>query len=254
MLKSLKLKIALAFSATMLLILFLIFSILSLLFRQYYIYREEQDFVRIYNEILVLAEDTGEAKDINYKINALIDKSNLSVIISDSSFSQVYSSSNFLDESRGGLFDLRKLMGNVEIPIDKEYAFKILEDDVGNKRMFLKGHLYGGFYVYLTKSLETIMRNVDIYKDFFLITCIPVILIGILVSVFVSKTITKPIYEMIDISKRISKLDFSKKYRLLQTLLKTATAQYNNKMPRISLAKQKNTVKMWCPQGCFISL
>jgi len=213
MFKSLRLKIAVTFSVALLLILIIIFSTLSLLLHQYYIYREEQDFIRMYGEILTLAEDTGTPKDINYKINMLIDKSNLSVIISDSEFSQVYSSSNFLYESKGAFFDLRALMGTVDIPENESYVFKILEDENGNKRMFLKGYLQGDFYVYLTKSLEAIVRNVDIYKDFFLICCIPVVLLGIIISFFVSKNITRPIYEMIDISKRISKLDFSKKYQ-----------------------------------------
>lgn len=211
--KSLKLKMALTFSATMLLILMLIFSMLSLLMSSYYLYRDEQDFIRLYNEILILTEETGEAKAINYKIDMLIDKSNISVIISDSDFLNVYSSSNFLTESKGVFFDLKSLIGTVEIPADKDYVFRILEDENNSKRMFLKGRLYGDYSIYLTKSLETIIRNVDIYKDFLLLVSIPVIIVGFLVSFFVSKSITKPIYEMIDISKRISKLDFSKKYK-----------------------------------------
>lgn len=215
MFKSLKVKIACIFIATLLSILVLFFSMSSLLMQRYYIYREEKNFIEIYNEISAMAESGKSDKDINYSLSHMVANSNVAVVISDSEFSQVYSSTNLFNKSQndnGVFYNPKEILSKIKIPQGEKYKFEIIRDQYGKFRMFLKGNLVGDYFIFLTKPVEPIIKSVDIYKDFFLLLSIPVSLIGAFVSYLISRKITEPIYEMIDISRRIAKLDFSKKY------------------------------------------
>ena len=214
MLKSLRLKIAGTFFLIIFLILIFLFSLSSVFLQRYYVYREEKDFLTIYNEISKMVS-SDEKSDVTYNLSRLAANSNIAVIISDSQFSQVYSSTNLFNEYQnrnGAFFNPKSFLGSIKIPQGKNYVIKTVGDQFGTQRIFLKGKLTGDYYIFLTKPVETIIKSVDVYKDFFLIVSIPVALIGAFISFAVSGNITKPIYEMIDISNRISKLDFSRKY------------------------------------------
>ena len=216
MFKSLRVKIAFIFITTMLSILVLIFSMSSLLLQRYYVYREEQDFIKIYSEITYMAEsENANMNDVNYNLSKLAANSNIAVVISDAEFSQVYSSTNLFNEfqnSNGAFFNPKSILGAIEIPEGKQYTFRILRDQYGLSRMVLKGHLVGDYYIFLTKPVESIIKSVDIYIDFFVLVSIPIAILGAFVVMLASNSLTKPMYEMIDISNRIAKLDFSKKY------------------------------------------
>lgn len=215
MFKSLKMKIAVTFSMTMLLMLALIFSMSSLLLRQYYVYREEEDFVKFYNQVMAMATSDEVSSNAGYNLSLLAANSNIAVVISNSDFSQVYSSNNLFNEyqnSNGAFLNPREFLSMIQIPEGKQYAFGIFQDRYGQERMLLKGSLGGDYYIYLTKPVESIMKSIAIYKEFFLLASIPVAILGAVISLIVSRNLSKPIYEMVDISNRISKLDFSKKY------------------------------------------
>lgn len=214
MFKSLRLRTATTFFLTIFFILIFLFFVSAMFLQRYYVYREELEFAQIYGEITKIAENT-EARDVTYTLTRLAANSNIAVIISDAQFSQVYSSTNTFNEfqnSNGAFFNPKSFLGSIEIPEGKAYTIKTLPDQYGMKRIFLKGHLVGDYYIFLTKPVEAIIKSVDVYKDFFLIISVPVSILGAVISYFVSANITKPIYEMVDISNRISKLDFSKKY------------------------------------------
>ena len=145
MLKSLRLKIAGTFFLSIFFLLTFLFSVSSVFMQRYYVYREEKEFLLIYNEITKMAS-SDEETDVNYNLSRLAANSNIAVIISDSKFSQVYSSTNLFKENQkvnGAFFNPKSFLGSIEIPQGKTFVIKTVKDQFGMQRIFLKGVLTG---------------------------------------------------------------------------------------------------------------
>jgi signal transduction histidine kinase len=185
----------------------------------YYIGKEKAEFLRMYEIIkLVSTADSEESNNILSEISA---NSTTTVIITDNSFSEIYSSGNIFGGRTLGrqnnipaARDLLKILsGLIDIPEGREYIYKMVTDPVGTQRLFLAARLTPDYTLFLSKPIESIRNSIEIYNDFFIMTSLIVLVFGgIAVFVFGSKLV-RPIYEMVDISKRIARLDFSKKYK-----------------------------------------
>ena len=80
--------------------------------------------------------------------------------------------------------------------------------------IFFSGKLDNGYTLYLRMPVTAIEDSVRISNNFLYLIAGFTILIGGIIILVVSRKFTEPILELNDIAKKMSKLDFSQKYRI----------------------------------------
>ena len=215
--KSLKFKLVIILCMVTVLIIS-IFTILgSSVLEYYYVHREKSEFVALYNTVKQLTD--GDSTDIIYKLSQLSANSTTTIMISDSSFTEIYSSSNIFGGqalgTQGGRTArnfLRNFAEMINLPPDKDYDTKIIADPMETQRIIMVGRLSANHFLFLSKPLESVRNSVKIYNRFLHVVSFFIMVLGSIVIFVVATKLVKPIYEMYDISKRITNLDFSKRY------------------------------------------
>ena len=215
--KSLRLKLVVVLCLTTIVTIAVFTLVGSFFLEYYYIQREKAEFISLYNTVKVLTD--SNSADIVYKLSKLSADSTTTVMISDSSFTEIYSSSNIFGGqalgSQGGRMArniLREFAEMINLPSDKTYDTKIIPDPMGTQRIIMIGRLASDHFLFLSKPLESIKNSVNIYNKFLHLISFFIIFIGSIVMFLIASKLVKPIYEMNDISRRITNLDFSKRY------------------------------------------
>lgn len=78
--------------------------------------------------------------------------------------------------------------------------------------LVLYGTLSNGNMILMRSALESIRESVKISNQFLLYIGILAIAVSLIIVIFVSQRVTKPILELTDLSKRMTELDFEAKY------------------------------------------
>ena len=100
-----------------------------------------------------------------------------------------------------------------EIQAEENYVLaKQVDSRLGEEYLVLWGRLSDGSTVLMRSALESIRESASITNKFFEIVGIFSVLVCLIIIIFVSKTISRPIREITELSKKISELDFEAKY------------------------------------------
>lgn len=90
--------------------------------------------------------------------------------------------------------------------------YKVYDERMESYYIELFGTLDNGYYVYLRTNFESIQESVLIANKFLAYVGVVGALLGILITLFVSNSITKPIHQLSGIAKKMANLDFDVKY------------------------------------------
>lgn len=104
---------------------------------------------------------------------------------------------------------------NSDLLTSKEDCFdvyKTFDPDVDSFYIDLVGYLDNGYLVFIRSNFENIQESADISSQFLAIVGLAVIVIGSIIMFAVSKSFTKPILELSNISDKMASLDFDSKY------------------------------------------
>lgn len=194
------------------LILFIMLSGSTFFLQKYYFFRQKSQFVATYTEAKRLVKnENGNALSELY---TLASKTDINLIVCDKNMREFYTNSYALDsEDRDTLRKvLVQIYDAVNIPANSDYAVKNFESQQTGNMLVLVGKLTENHVVFLIKPVLPMLRSVGIYKEFIFFLSIMMALLSSLCAYFISKDVSNPINELVDISDRIAKLDFSKKY------------------------------------------
>lgn len=104
---------------------------------------------------------------------------------------------------------------NIEILTSSQNNFDIFryyDSEVYSSYVDLVGMLDNGYMIFIRANYENIQESAEISSRFLAILGAVVIVIGSIGMLFFTKSLTKPILELADISDRMASLDFSKQY------------------------------------------
>lgn len=194
------------------LVLFMILSVSTVFLQKYYFYRQMTEFAIIYKEAKNVVDT--ESEDVIHKLYNLSSKSDINMIVCDDTFSEFYTNSYTMEKADSKLLKkvLIQLYNAVDISEKSGYVVKKFENPHTGNMLVLVGELTENHIVFLMKPVLPMLRSVDIYKEFVLFLSIVTALLSSIVAYFISKKFSNPINELVEISDRLSKLDFSKKY------------------------------------------
>lgn len=200
-------------------LLAIVFSILMVLFvannillEPYYTQKEKAEFTATYKRICDVAEERpGELA--NY-LSQLAANSTTTIIVTDHNYNTLYSSINLYDGQNPylGKNALIYFAQTLPIPAGERYIVQSVQDQLGSQYLVMVAELNPYCKLFLTKPIASIVKSTEIYNEFFLLAIIVVGLIGAAIMFLIGSYFVKPIYEILDISKRITNLDFSKKF------------------------------------------
>ena len=188
----------------------------STLLEKYYINNKKNVLIKSYASINAASnagDITSELYDI--ELQKIRDKYNINVLVLDSDSKMV--KTTMIDQE----FAIKHLLNNIFYGVNKEdilvdcknYMIQIVTDGrTQTEYIEMWGMLDNGYLFMLRSALEGIRESVSISNHFLAYVGLIAILVSILLVVWLSNRVTKPIMELAKISERMKELDFEAKY------------------------------------------
>ena len=233
--KSVRVRLFVSLCVVVALIVLFLIIINNVVLESFYLYSKIKNVKLAYEKIngyynMIEKDENFELniEDELYKISSkndfdilIMDEDNMLVFSSDKNFSSTINKINqIISNGYNQNFPIEKAKENKPYVIfqNKNVTIrKILDEKNGMNYVFLSAVLDNGNLLYIRIQLASIQESVQISNKLLVfIGGVSIIIAGVLAS-FISRKFTEPILELNDIAKNMSKLDFSKKYRIDDT-------------------------------------
>ena len=200
--------------AVALVILFLII-LNNIILETFYIYSKRNTLISVYNTVNNIYKSQINI-DITEELSNIAARDNFDILLKTDTGMSVYTTDKDLfstiDEINA--MSQNRVTDKADILyIDKNINIKKVKDSKGVvSYVLLTGQLDNGYILYIRMPIESIKENVRISNNFlYIIGGATLVIAAILIS-YISKRFTEPILELNEIARKMSKLDFSKKY------------------------------------------
>lgn len=158
---------------------------------------------------------TSGTESFSVALENVTDRSNIDAIIISPEGTVLRSTANNYDELREQFMTLLLLSGDAEESIEEtdDYVIRRQTDTrLQSEYLVLWGTLSDGNFVMLRSAVESIRDTAALSNRFLLGTGLLAAVVGILVMLFLTRRMTRPIVQLSEISKRMAGLDFDAKY------------------------------------------
>ena len=210
-LDTIRVKLFLTLCITVAIIILFLIVVNSIVLEKYYIYSKQSELMKVYKTINAYYNGEITSKNIEIELEKLALSNNFDILIKTNNGLYV-SSRDFLssltDEYNGENKDENLLYSSEKVKIKRT-----IDNTTELSFILLSANLDNGYELHIRVAIASIQESVDIANRFLmLIGFITIIISGVLVSM-ISKKFTSPIEELNQITKKISELDFSHKYK-----------------------------------------
>lgn len=213
---SVKVKLFFTLSLTILLIIVFLIIVNNFLLENFYLYSKQKTLKSVYETINNYYINPTQYSNIETELEKISVKNNFDILIKDNNGINVYTTNKNFTSVIGTINDLidrfnegKELESTDNFSIRKQRDYKN-----GISYIMLSGKLDNGYYLYIRIPVSSIQDSVKISNNFLLLMAGFVILISAIMVSIVSRKFTEPILELNNIAKRMSNLDFSKKYEV----------------------------------------
>ena len=203
-------------STVAIIVVFLIL-INSIVLESYYIYSKEAVLLGAYKAINAYYNGTIGNSNIELELEKLSISNDFDILIRTNT--SIYASSrDFYSSLTDEDYNVRRgLNENLLHSDDNVEIKKIFDKETELAFMLLSANLDNGYQLYIRVAIAPIQASAKIANRFLmLIGCITMIIGGMAVLI-ISRKFTSPIEELNEITSRISELDFSKKYKVIDS-------------------------------------
>ena len=218
LLSSVKIKLFITLSLTILLIIIFLIIVNNFALENYYLYSKEKTLKSVYEVINNYYNHPIQEGDIETELEKISVRNNFDILIKDNNGINVYTTNKNFSSVMGTINDiLDKYNTKTSREIEKNDKFSIkkqLDLKNGISYIMLSGALDNGYFLYIRIPINSIKDSVKISNNFLWLMAGFTILISAIMVLIVSKKFTEPILELNNIAKRMSNLDFSKKYEV----------------------------------------
>ena len=212
---SVKVKLFFTLSLTVLLIIIFLIIVNSFLLENFYLYNKKKTLKSVYETINSYYSNPIQDTLIEKELEKISVANNFDILIKDNNGINVYTTNKSFTSVIGTINDIidkfnegKELEKNDKFSIKKQRDFKN-----GISYIMLSGKLDNGYFLYIRIPVSSIQESVKISNNFLLLMAGVIILIAAIMVSIISKKFTEPILELNNIAKRMSNLDFSKKYK-----------------------------------------
>ena len=188
----------------------------SLVLETFYTVSKIMAVKREYNKINEIYNNGSDSALVQIRNDALAN--NFDILIKTDTNLIIFTSDREFLSSTYILKDINEIKSKSIEENETKINVKVTTDEVNNvSYMFLTGILDNGYVLYIRMPISPIEESVKISNTVLLmIGGITLVVAGIIAS-FISRKFTNPILQLNDIANKMSKLDFSQKYRITDT-------------------------------------
>ena len=202
----------------------IVFSIIATLIilnnfvlKQFYEYNKIKQLKDVYNVINYYYNKQDYEKNLSEELDKIALKNNFNILITSEENVSIYSSNKDFYSAIGDLaFSIIQEERNKNNEIERNDKYKIsrFKDNKNNMNfIMLTGFLDNSYKLYIRMPVAAIEESVKISNEFLSIIAIFVIIIGGIVLSIISKRFSEPIIQLNDITKKMSNLDFTQKFK-----------------------------------------
>lgn len=216
--KSIRTKLFLTLSITITVIIVLFIIVNNIILERFYIYSKENNLLDAYR-IINTYYNNMDIENINSKIEEIEANNNFEILITTENNTTVYMSNIDFAPSYMNIIIKREFLHNASITYSGNKITINQSQDIttGYKFIYLTSTLDNGYKLYIRVPIASIEESVNISNKFLqLIGCFTLIISGIIV-VIISKRFTDPILQLNEVAQKMSRLDFSTKYKETKT-------------------------------------
>ena len=210
---TIRIKLFITLTITIAVIILFLVVINSAVLERYYIYSKQSELMTAYKAINSYYNGTTSSTNIEIELERLALSNNFDILIRTdnsiytSSRDFVSSLTDEFDEENGSNENILYNSENVKIKrsFDRETEMSFI---------LLSAKLDNGYQLYIRIAVASIQESVEIANRFLMLIGFFTIIIGGIIILLITKKFTSPIEELNEVTKKISKLDFSQKYRV----------------------------------------
>ncbi len=216
--KSVRFKLFFTMCVVILVIILSLVLINSIVLENFYIYSKTATIKQVYQKVNDYYNTENTNVDLETELKKIAYKNNFDILIKTDTNLIIFTSDREFLSSTYILKDINEIKSKSIEENETKINVKVTTDEVNNvSYMFLTGILDNGYVLYIRMPISPIEESVKISNTVLLmIGGITLVVAGIIAS-FISRKFTNPILQLNDIANKMSKLDFSKKYRITDT-------------------------------------
>lgn len=216
--KSVRFKLFFTMCVVILVIILSLVLINSIVLENFYIYSKTATIKQVYQKVNDYYNTENTNVNLETELKKIAYKNNFDILIKTDTNLIIFTSDREFLSSTYILKDINEIKSKSIEENETKINVKVTTDEVNNvSYMFLTGILDNGYVLYIRMPISPIEESVKISNTVLLmIGGITLVVAGIIAS-FISRKFTNPILQLNDIANKMSKLDFSKKYRITDT-------------------------------------
>lgn len=220
--KSVRFKLFVTLCIVIAIIVLCLVTINSIVLESFYLYSKTQTVRGVYDKINNYYNLNGTNSNIEEELQRMAFNNNFDIFIETDQNVMVFSTNrdfysilDIITNSRD--YNNARNNDNV-IYADDDIRIEKINDQSNNiSYILLSGRLDNGYSLYISIPAVPIEESVDISNQALIIIGFIILIISAFIASYISKKFTSPIVELNDITNKMARLDFSKKYKLADT-------------------------------------
>ncbi len=216
--KSIRTRLFLTLSITIIIIIILFITANNIILERFYIFSKEKSLLEAYKSINTYY-NSEEQSDIESKLKELEVNYNFEILITTEYNTTLYISNSDFAPDYMNIIIKREFLHNASAIYsgDKITINQSQDITTGYKFIYLTSTLDNGYKLYIRVPIASITESVKISNSILqLIGFFTIIISGVIV-VIISRKFTDPILQLNEVAQKMSKLDFSTKYKETNT-------------------------------------
>ena len=212
--KSVRIKLFLTLCITITIIIVLLILINSSVLETYYIYSKQSMLLTAYSIINDYYNGTLKSSNIELDLEKMSFSNDFDILIKTNT--SIYATSkDFISSLTDVEYNRRRLLNeNILYDEDNVEIKRKIDRKTGLSFILLSAELDNGYKLYIRAAVAPIQESVKIANKFLMFIGVATIVASGMIVLVISKKFTYPIEELNEITSKISKLDFSHKYRI----------------------------------------
>ena len=216
--KSIRTRLFLTLSITIIVIIVLFIIVNNIILEKFYMYSKQNSLLEAYRSINMYY-NSEEQSDIEPKLEELEVNYNFEILITTSYNTTIYMSNNDFTPTYMNVIIKREFLHNASTiyPENKITINQSQDITTGYKFIYLTSTLDNGYKLYIRVPMASITESVKISNRILQLIGFFTIIISGFIVIIISKRFTDPILQLNEVAQKMSKLDFSTKYRETNT-------------------------------------
>lgn len=215
--KSVRFKLFFTMCIVIAIIVLCLIAINNIVLESFYLYSKTKTVRDVYNKINNYYKSNNNSNYIEEELRRIAFNNNFDIFIETDENIIVFSTNKDLYSTIDLITDINRKNDKIIYSDDKVEIRKVDDRKNNISYILLSGSLDNGYNLYISIPALPIEESVHISNQALILIGIIILLVSGIIASYISKKFTEPIVQLNDITNKMARLDFSKKYRTADT-------------------------------------